>query len=315
MTAIFKVVEPGPLTTVQDLGRYGFQQFGVPVSGALDEYSSRAANLLVGNAEDAALLEITFMGPKFEVLAAAAIAVTGAEIPILLNGRPQETWEAFSVRQGDTLVFKSARSGVRAYLAVSGGIDVPEVMGSRSTYLGAKLGGFQGRALARGDIVPRGDAGVHERTARLPEALRPEFRKEIVLRAVPGPQDDFFDRGSETFFGSEYKVSSKADRMGYRLEGPMVAIKEGMPKSIISEPSLAGAVQVPPDGQPIILLVEQTVGGYTKVATVISADIPAIAQTRPADLLRFSKVELQEARRIYHGYVRRLEEMREVLRR
>ncbi len=310
---IFRVMDPGPLTTVQDLGRYGYQEFGVPVSGALDAYSARVANLLLGNPEGAALLEITFIGPKLEILGEAEVAVTGADLSVLLNDEPRPCWTGFPVRRGDVLSLKQAKAGLRAYLAVTGGIDVPVVMGSRSTYAAAKLGGYEGRPAAKGDVLLSGSAVASFRGLSLPGEYRPRHAKEIALRAVPGPQDDYFDAGLDAFFGSEFKVSAKADRMGYRLAGPNVELKEGVPRSIISEPSLAGAVQIPPDGQPIILLVEQTVGGYAKIATVISSDLPLVAQARPDDTIRFARVDLEEARRAFSEGRQRTKEIKRVL--
>jgi biotin-dependent carboxylase-like uncharacterized protein len=312
---IFRVIEPGPMTLVQDIGRYGFQQFGVPVSGALDQYATRVANMLVGNSEDAAVLEITFMGPKLEVLGKAEVAITGADMRVLLNGEPQNNWTAFRVNAGDILAIKPAKTGVRAYLAATGGIEVPVVMGSRSTYMGAKFGGYEGRPLAKDDVLARGGASIAGLAVALPQTFRHELKRHISLRAIPGPQDDFFDEGLRVFYDSEYKVTTKVDRMGYRLQGPTVPLKEGVPKSIISEPSLAGAVQIPPDGQPIILLVEQTVGGYVKIATVLSSDLPMVAQARPDDVISFVRIDLEEGQKAVREAEQRLDEIRELCKR
>ena len=292
---MFKVLVPGPYTTVQDQGRYGFQQFGIPPTGALDQFSFRVANMLVGNPEDAAVLETTIMGPRLEVLAEADIAVTGAEVSISVNDQPAEGWTFYRVRPGDVVNVGQVKRGCRAYVAVTGGIDVPVVMGSRSCYVGGKIGGYQGRILAKDDVLPRGEGTPLIKPHKMPKEFIPSYPSEILLRAVPGPQDDFFDQGLVTFFESEFTVSSNANRMGYRLEGPQITFKEGVPQSIISEPSLPGGVQIPPDGQAIILLVEQTVGGYTKVATVISTDIPRVAQAKPGDRIRFEKIDLETA--------------------
>lgn len=296
---MFKVIKPGPYTTVQDGGRHGYQQYGVPPAGVLDDYAFRAANLLVGNQENAAVLEITFLGPHLEALAEAELALTGAEMPVSLNGEPVEGWAGFRVKPGDRVALGPARSGCRSYLSVTGGIDVPVVMGSRSCYVGAGIGGHNGRILMEGDVLPRGEGRLLRRSRKLPGEFIPRYCPEILLRAVPGPQDDFFDRGLETFFESSFTVSSDSNRMGYRLEGPVILQKEGFPKSIISEPSVRGGVQIPADGQPIILLVEQTVGGYTKIATVISTDIPRVAQAKPGDKIRFVRVSLEDAHEVY----------------
>ena len=310
---VLEVIQPGPFTTVQDLGRYRYQRFGVPVSGALDGFSHRVANWLVGNPAEAATLEMTFMGGRFRFLAPALVAVCGAEMAPRLDGESRPTWTSFQVQAGQVLSFSAARRGVRAYLALAGGILVPPVMGSRSTYVGGGLGGFKGRPLAAGDRLEAAETGTAPDGRSLPAELRPSLGGEITLRALPGPQDDFFDQGLEIFFGSTYQVTPQSDRMGCRLEGPRVELKESMPQSIVSEPSVAGGVQVPPNGQPIILLVEQTVGGYAKIATVVSADLDAVAQARPGDAVRFQRVELEQARRLYREYHERLQQARRAL--
>lgn len=310
---VFKVLEPGPFTTIQDSGRYGYQQFGIPISGALDTFARLAANILVGNSDNDAVLELTFLGPRLEVLSDALVAVTGAEIPVFVNDRPQPMWTSFSVGSGDVISMRATRKGVRAYVSVAGGLDVPVVMGSRSTYTGGKIGGLDGRPLAKGDIVHRFAGDSQNRIAALPDDLRPQFHSEITLRALPGPQDDYFAAGLDVFFSSEFTVTSKADRMGYRLEGPKIELKEGVPRSIISEPSLSGAIQIPPDGQPIILLAEQTVGGYAKIATIVSPDLDLVAQARPGDRIRFASVDLTEAHKLYSDYRARLDRLKECI--
>jgi biotin-dependent carboxylase-like uncharacterized protein len=311
---VFEILEPGAFTTIQDGGRYGYQQFGIPVSGALDRFSYVAANMLVGNHENAAALEITFVGPKIEVLSDTIVAVTGAEIPVLVNDEPRPSWASIELRRGDVLSIRTARRGVRAYLAVGGGIAVPMVMGSRSTYTGSKIGGLEGRPLARGDRLRCDSANTQQRVVSLPKELRPSLRNEVTLRALPGPQDDYFDSGFEVFFSTEFMVTSKADRMGYRLEGQVIELKEGVPRSIISEPSLSGGVQIPPEGQAIIVLVEQTVGGYAKIATVITPDLDVVAQAKPGDKIRFKRVDLSGAHRLYANYRSRLEQLRVLFR-
>lgn len=291
----FKVLSPGLFTTVQDKGRYGFQQFGVPVTGVLDTFSAEIANFLVGNNKDAAVLEFTVTGPKLLIMDNAYIAVTGAEMAVKLNGQEITAWSAFRVRSGDKLEIGQAKSGCRGYLAVTGGIEVPLVMGSRSCYIGAKIGGHKGRPLLAGDILARGVGCFLQEPRKIPDELLPEFSSDIVLRAIPGPQDDYFEEGLEIFFTSEYKVSLDANRMGYRLEGGVIKQKSGMPGSIISESSFAGGIQIPPSGQPIILLAEQTVGGYTKIATIISSDLNLVAQASPGDRIRFEQVNLETA--------------------
>jgi antagonist of KipI len=309
----FLVLEPGAFTTIQDTGRYGFQQFGVPVSGALDQFSFRIANLLVGNDETAAALEITFLGPKLEALTECVVAVTGADASIRVNDRSEAGWRPFVLHSGDVITIRAARQGVRSYVAVSGGILVPEIMGSRSTYVGGGLGGLEGRALVKGDMLCRGSAATVPAAVSLPESLRPSFSTEHLLRAIPGPQDDHFDEGLDLFYSTSFTVSAKADRMGCRLEGPEIKFKTGAPQSIISEPSMPGAVQVPPDGSPIILLVEQTAGGYAKIATVISPDLDVLAQARPGNRVRFERIDLETAHGAYRAWRERLRAVRDIL--
>ncbi len=308
---VFSVLTPGAYTTVQDEGRFGYQQMGIPVSGVLDSFAFRVANMLVENPVNCAVLEITVMGPRLEVLSEADISITGAEMGITLNDQPVQGWKSIKVKPGDILGINQVKSGCRAYLAVTGGIDVSEVMGSRSTYVGGKIGGYYGRSLKQGDIIKRGK-GLKLKTARhLSPAVIPKYSSNIVIHAVPGPQDDFFDEGLKTMFESEFMVSAKADRMGYRLQGPVIKHREEVPKSIISEPSVPGGIQVPADGQPIILLVEQTVGGYTKIATVISTDICKVAQATPGDLIRFEQITLETAHTLYRDRQKLMKELEE----
>ncbi|MCF8103893.1 MAG: biotin-dependent carboxyltransferase family protein [Desulfohalobiaceae bacterium] len=297
MTDLFLVVKPGSYTTIQDQGRYGHQDIGVPVAGALDQFASRAANVLLGNPESAAVLECTVVGPTLAVLREAYLAVTGADMEIRLNSRTIPPWSSFRVEPGDLLRLKQVKCGCRSYLAVSGGFDVPLVMGSRSTSVTGGFGGLQGRPLKKGDFLQAAAALLPHKTGTLPAELVSTAKQgDLLLRVIPGPQDHLFaSQGLETFFSSAYAISPKADRMGYRLEGPMIRRDPEARESIVSEPSLPGNIQVPADGQPIILLVEQTVGGYTKIATVISADLPRIAQALPGQEVRFQPVSLEEA--------------------
>lgn len=309
----FSVLTPGGYTTIQDKGRYGYQQMGVPISGVLDAFAFQAANLLVGNLKNAAAIEITVMGPRLEFLVQADIAVTGAEIGITLNDQPVEGWKSFGVKPGDILDIQQVKSGCRAYLAIGGGIDVPEVMGSRSTYVGGKIGGYHGRVLQAGDVIKCAAAKPLTRRRETPSDMIPLYPSEIAIRAIPGPQDDFFEDGLDIIFQSDFMVSTKADRMGYRLQGPKVEPKKGMPQSIISEPTMPGGVQIPADQQPIILMVEQTVGGYTKIVTVISVDFPKVAQATPGDTVHFEKVSLETAHSLYHEQLRKLQTLEENL--
>ena len=248
MTTAIAVIEPGLFTTVQDRGRYGFQRFGVPVSGAMDPFALRAANLLVGNDENAAALEMTVIGPTVEFKGDTTIAVTGADLTPMLDGSPLPRWEAVRVDAGSRLSFHGMADGIRGYLAVSGGIDVPEVMGSRSTYVKGGFGGLNGSAISAGDVLDSLPATGPPR-AMSPEFQPPVYGTEHELRVILGPQDDAFDdEAISTLLGSTFTVSLDSDRMGYRLEGPQIAHK-GSP-DIISEGNAPGAVQVSGDGVP-----------------------------------------------------------------
>jgi len=310
---VFSVLTPGAYTTVQDEGRYRYQQMGIPVSGVLDSFSFLVANMLVENPVNCAALEITVMGPRLEILSEADIAITGAEMGMTLNDQPVQGWKSIRVKPGDILGINQVKSGCRAYLAVTGGIDVTDIMGSRSTYVGGNIGGYYGRSLKQGDIIKRGKGLLLDTERHLSPAVIPQYSSNIIIRAVSGPQDDFFNEGLKTLFESEFMVSAKADRMGYRLQGPVIKHREEMPKSIISEPSVPGGIQVPADGQPIILLVEQTVGGYTKIATVISTDLCKIAQATPGDLIRFEQITLETAHTLYRDRQKLMKEIGELI--
>lgn len=294
---IFEVIQPGAYTTIQDGGRFDYQQYGVPICGVVDSFAYRVANALVGNSQGQAVLEATVFGPTLKVLNQGLIAVTGGNLSPFLNNAPLPMWESVTIRPGDMIQFKGVKGGCRAYVAVAGGIDVPIVMGSRSTYVAGKIGGIDGRPLAAGDRLNKGQ-GIAKAGNRVPSNLIPTYSNSIEIRVILGPQDDYFSEGIEKFLSSTFKVSDKADRMGYRLEGDMITHRDGVEKSIVSEPSVPGGIQVPPDGQPIILLVEQTVGGYTKIATIISPDIGKVGQAKPGDQIYFKQVDIEEAHRI-----------------
>ncbi|MBM4347627.1 MAG: biotin-dependent carboxyltransferase, partial [Deltaproteobacteria bacterium] len=271
-TPAFEVIEPGILTTIQDNGRFGFSQFGVPPSGALDPYSYRVSNLLVNNHGNEACLETTLMGLKLRALGEFIISITGGDFAPTLNGEPLEMWRTHLLIEGDVIAFKKVRSGCRAYLSIGGGFVVPEVMGSRSTYLSGKFGGLEGRPLRKGDLLYRFDSSspLNRIGLRFPEEWIPLFEKETILRVIPGPQDDHFTQeGFHTFCSSAYEVSPQCDRMGVRLNGPRIERRPDVEESIISEGFLPGAIQVPGDGKPIIILTELVTGGYTKIAAII----------------------------------------------
>jgi biotin-dependent carboxylase-like uncharacterized protein len=311
---ILEVIEPGAFTTIQDLGRIGFRKLGVPLSGGLDSFSLRVANWLVGNPENCACIETTFLGPSLVVLSESLIAVAGADVPVLLNGCEQDVWSSFLVRPGDTLIFKPARRGLRSYIAVSGGIDCTEAMGSRSTYLAGGIGGLSGKALQTGDTICAKHSDLLSHPRSVHQEFVPKIGSLVSVRGILGPQEDHFDKeGFHTFFDSSFQVTVDSNRMGYRLEGPRIGFRTGMASGILSEPCLPGNVQIPPDGQPIILLNEQTVGGYAKIATVINCDLDRIAQTRPGDRIKFERTSLETAHHLFRLEKRRLEELKRTL--
>lgn len=296
---MLEILEPGLLTTVQDRGRYGYQRYGVPVSGAMDVFALRAANALAGNDDNAACLEMTVLGPRVQFLADTWIAITGGDLSPALDGNPIPGWQTVRVSKGSVLSFRGPSDGMRAYLAAAGGIDVPVVMGSRSTYVKASLGGLEGRALRAKDVLrtlePEGDFVQRSLTGGFPQ---PVYGSEHELRIVLGPQDSAFTQeGINTFLRSRYTVSMQSDRMGYRLEGDKIEHVSGA--DIISDGTALGAVQVPGSGQPIILLADRgTTGGYTKIATVISADISRLAQAMPGNTVTFKAVSVEEAQAV-----------------
>lgn len=296
--AVFEVLEPGVLTTVQDLGRYGFRQFGVPPSGALDSFSLRVANLLVGNAEEEACLETTLMGLKLKALREAVIAITGGDLSSTLNGDPLEMWRTHLLVEGDLVAFRKIERGCRAYLSVAGGFAIPRIMGSRSTFLSGKFGGFEGRPIKRGDLLWATDrpTSLSRVGLRFPEEAIPPLSREVVLHIIPGPQHHHFtEKGLRTLCASDYQVTRQCDRMGIRLEGPRVERRSDVGDSILSEGLISGAIQVPGDGMPILILTELVSGGYSKIATVISADLSKAGQIKPGDTVRFEPARLEEA--------------------
>ncbi len=307
-----KILAPGGYTTIQDQGRFGFQNMGVPVSGVLDTFAFNAANLLVGNPLNTPVMELTVMGPSIQILKQMDIALTGGQMGITVNDTPLEQWQSIRVKPGDSVSVGQVKSGCRACLAISGGFDVPQVMNSFSTYVGGKIGGFNGRPLKKDDILRACPAPLLKKERILPDSHIPVYKPQVSVRAIPGPQDDYFDAGLETLFSKEYMVTAKADRMGYRLMGDAIPIKDDMPKSIVSEPAMPGSIQIPADEQPIILLVEQTVGGYAKIATIISTDLGIIAQTTPGDMIRFEKIDLETAHALFKEEKTKLAKLQEM---
>jgi KipI family sensor histidine kinase inhibitor len=283
-------------TTIQDLGRNRFQRQGVSPGGAADSRAARVANLLVGNPEDAALLECTLAGPDVRCTQDRWMALTGAEIEGIRG------WYPILVRAGEMISLRRLAQGARAYLAISGGVDVPPVLGSRSTYLAAQLGGIEGRAIRAGDRLPIGAAirRPNARTSwRVAESTSAQYSPAPMVRVVKGPQWDWFPATTrDAFFSESFRVSTQSDRMGIRLEG--ATIERGISRDMVSEAVAHGSIQVPPDGQPIVLLADrQTLGGYPKIAAVIAVDIPLLAQLRPGDSVRFSEVSLEKAEALH----------------
>lgn len=302
MKEIFYVQKPGLLTTVQDLGRIGYQQYGVVVAGAMDSFAMQIANLLVGNEPNEAVLEATIVGPSLEAAGDAVIAICGGDLNPQVNGKDAPLWKSFLLKKGDILTFNGLKSGARAYISISGGIDVPKVMGSKSTYLKAALGGLKGRALQKGDVII-GKGIVEKNTIGrlLHPSLIPNYEKDMVIRVVPGPHIAAFSKeAADTFFSSVYEVTPQSDRMGYRLKGVKIPHQKGA--DILSEATPLGGIQVPADGQPIILMADrQTTGGYTMIATVITVDFMFVAQAVPGAKIRFKPVTIQEAQMLYQN--------------
>lgn len=298
MTAGLRVLAPGLHTTVQDLGRIGYQNIGVPVSGALDGCGLRLANALVGNPHGTAALEILVSGPVLEIAAhSARLALVGAGAGLAIrdeNPKVVAAGQSVTMQRGDIVQIALGRQSACCYLAVEGGIAVPRVLGSASTYVRAALGGLNGRALQRDDFVPLARACASERSElRAPApSLGPA---DQPTRVVPGPQQKYFRKEAlATLLGAEFRVSNNTDRMGMRLDGPPLRHRRGW--DIVSDAIATGSIQVPGSGQPIVLLADhQTTGGYPKIATVISADLPALGRRRPGAPLRFVSVALEEA--------------------
>ena len=306
-----RILKGGMLTTVQDLGRTGYQSQGFGVSGVMDVRSFRIANLLIDNPENEAVLEFTLIGPTLEFTATSIIAITGGDFQPTINGEPAPMYTAIDIHKGDVLKFGSARTGSRGYIAFSSYLKIPVVMGSRCTNMKSSIGGFKGRKLQDGDYI-----GFRIKRRYLPFFLSrtldiDEFNQEdTVLRVIMGPQDDLFGKqGIDIFLNSEYTVTSDFDRMGCRLEGPYIPRKDTA--DMISDGIAFGSIQVPAHGKPIILLADrQTTGGYPKIATVASVDIPWLVQRKPDHKIRFKAISVQEAQRLYLEELEELNRMR-----
>jgi antagonist of KipI len=305
-----EIIEPGFLTTIQDTGRKGFEHYGVPISGGMDRFALMAANRLVENHPDAAVLEFIADGPILYAWDDCLIALTGGEYDLKVNKNPVPTWSSVRVRAGSFVQVGVKGNPMWGYLAFRGGIQTPVVMKSRSTYLRGKFGGLEGRTLQKGDYLP-----VPELDRQGPlyagrdflAANRPDYRTHPIIRVVMGPQANAFtSEGLNTFLNEEYRLTMAADRMGYRLEGP--PIEHLVPADILSDGIMAGSIQVPANGQPMVLMSDsQTTGGYTKIATVIMTDLPVLAQCQPeTSQIRFQAVSVEEAQFLYRKMMQKL---------
>lgn len=289
----FLIRKPGSYTTVQDAGRPGLRRYGIPASGAMDQFSYRIANALVGNQPEAAAIEVTMQGLVVEALMRTVVAITGGDLSAHLNDQPAPLWTAFTMEQGDRLSFKKRVSGCRAYLAVRGGFDATQFLGSKSTFPKGRMGTplKENDTLSVGRFLRR--SAAPRRT--LPPQFRPPLSLQSTIRVILGPQTDYFtQRGIDTFLQSVYSISPRSDRQGFRTEGPPIEIAMG--PDIITDPTPVGAVQVPGDGKPIILHRDgQVTGGYAKIAKVITADLDKFGQMMPGDSLRFEAVDREQA--------------------
>lgn len=308
-----RVLKPGVMATIQDGGRYGFQQYGVIVSGAMDSYSLQTANMLVGNDLFEAVIEITLMGTTLQFEDDAVIAITGGHLTPIMNGDPVPMNRAVYIQKDHILHFAACKSGSRAYISVAGGLDIPVVMNSKSTYLRARVGGYKGRSLRSGDriaIQTKSPLITHVKEHKARWFVCPvPFKK--VISVMKGPEFDRFSIEAKTaFFEQTFQLTTQSDRMGCRLSGPSLALEQ--PYDMLSEASTFGTIQVPADGNPIMLMADrQTTGGYPRIAQVISADLPSIGQLNPGDTIRFEEVTLQAAEQLYLKRLHDLEMMQQ----
>ncbi|RGE21982.1 biotin-dependent carboxyltransferase family protein [Leucobacter sp. wl10] len=301
-----EILTPGLATTVQDRGRFGYYNVGIPQGGAMDQYSAALGNRLVGNTPDEAVLECTYLGPGLKTDSDAVVAVTGAPVEVLVNGEPAAQNARLELRAGDELSFGPLRGGARFYIAVAGGIDVPVALGSRSTYPIGRLGGVNGRAIQAGDVLPVGTpSGALPQLDSLPEDLIPEYEREVSVRIMLGLYDHkLTDEGRSNLVEAEWTLTPVADRMGLRLDGPGAPWKEGEqpfgagqdPSNIVDAGYAVGSIQIPGGTQPIILHRDAVSGGgYAQAGTVISADMDLVARLAPGSKVRFVPVTMEEA--------------------
>jgi len=304
-----KIMQPGVLTTVQDAGRFGHQAAGFSVSGPMDTDALYTANILVNNPPDFACLEMVFQGATAVFDRKTWFALTGADMSPTLNGRPVPMYQAIEVKAGDTLACGMAQNGKYTYLAIAGGIDVPVVMDSRSTNLKCKIGGYQGRKLAFGDELPLSVTGNFLDNHYRKHLPPPVYDDSLELRVVPGPQDGYFSQqGKRDFTTETYTVLPDSDRMGIRLSGKAIESENGV--DIISDAIVFGSVQIPASGTPIILMADrQTTGGYAKIGTVISPDLPKLAQCAAGAKVRFRFITVEEANQLYRQHQKQLKKI------
>lgn len=318
-----KILHAGLLTTIQDLGRFGSQQYGVIASGAMDPYSLRIANLLVGNEQGEGALEITLMGTSLQFQQDWLIAITGGDLRATIDGERAPMWRPIVVAKGSVLKFDYAVHGCRAYVAFAGGIDIPKVMGSKSTYMRAGIGGFEGRALRKGDIFQCGE--MQARSQSLVRELKDPMNWSVnyhvllnlgqtqTIHVLKGSEFDRFDETSQqALFHDSYTLTTNSDRMGSRLEGTALSLREEF--ELLSEGVTYGTIQVPPNGQPIILMADrQTTGGYPKIGQVMTADLPSLAQLRPGAPIQFKEVTLEEAEKAFVRNERIIQEIKKAI--
>ena len=309
-----EIVSPGTRMTVQDLGRWGSQRYGVSVSGVLDLQAAVLANRLVGNPTTSALLEATFGNVVIRFTRETRVAITGATVDVSLDHFPIPTWETVIAPAESELIVSAPSVGLYSYIGIEGGIEVPEVLGSRSTHVASGIGGLNGRSLEQGDVIPLGSEPTENSLplagSRIPESILPACEESARrIRAIPGPQFELFDEDAvQTFLNAKFSVSNLTDRQGARLAGPEVNAVGGK-HDIVSDPAYMGAVQVPADGMPIILLADrQPTGGYAKIASVVSADLPAVVQKAPGGEIQFEMIDVASAQTIARNFRRELYE-------
>lgn len=316
------VKKSGLLSTIQDLGRYGSQKYGVIASGAMDTLSHRISNMLVGNHEHEAAIEMTLLGAHFEFQKDSLISICGADMSPVLNDKLVRMWRPILVKKGSILTFSSAKHGCRAYLAVAGGFDVPEVMDSKSTYLRAGIGGFNGRALKNGDILSIGEMSSQAKKqldaapsfSELDWSVSSEFfpiqQEERHIRVIKGRQfDDFSEESKVNFFTERFEITPQSDRMGYRMKGPVLKLEKEA--EMISEAVSFGTIQVPSEGNPIVLLADrQTTGGYPKIAQIASVDLPFISQLKPGESVQFIEISLDEAQQLFLDREKKIQQLK-----